>query len=142
MIKMAKRKDKEEDENFMDEEKEEETGVEISVNHPQKRISSLEMLSGGERSLVAISLLFAMSQVNPPPFLILDETDAALDEVNSQKYASMLKKLGEKTQLVVITHNRETMRQADILYGVTMNADGISRLLSIKFDEAKEYIGQ
>ena len=68
-----------------DEDKEEETGVEISVSHPKKRISSLEMLSGGERSLVAISLLFAMSQVNPPPFLILDETDAALDEANSQK---------------------------------------------------------
>ena len=118
-----------------DEDKEEETGVEISVSHPKKRISSLEMLSGGERSLVAISLLFAMSQVNPPPFLILDETDAALDEANSQKYALMLKSLGEKTQLVVITHNRETMRQADIIYGITMSADGISRLLSIKFDD-------
>ena len=93
------------------------------------------MLSGGERSLVAISLCFAMSQVNPPPFLILDETDAALDEANSQKYALMLKSLGEKTQLIVITHNRETMRQADIIYGITMSADGISRLLSIKFDD-------
>ena len=122
--------------------KPEETGVEISVSHPKKRISSLEMLSGGERSLVAISLLFAMSQVNPPPFLVLDETDAALDEVNSRKYALMLKSLGEKTQLIVITHNRETMRQADVIYGITMSADGISRLLSIKFDEAEEYIGQ
>ena len=121
---------------------EEETGIEISVSHPKKRISSLEMLSGGERSLVAISLLFAMSQVNPPPFLILDETDAALDEANSRKYALMLKSLGEKTQLVVITHNRETMRQADIIYGITMNADGISRLLSIKFDDTKDYINQ
>lgn len=116
-----------------------EAGIEISVNHPKKRISSLEMLSGGERSLVAISLLFALSQVNPPPFLVLDETDAALDESNSRKYADMLKKLGEKTQLIVITHNRETMRQADILYGVTMGADGVSRLLSVKFDDAKEY---
>jgi len=115
--------------------KEEETGVEISISHPKKRISSLEMLSGGERSLVAISLLFAMSQVNPPPFLILDETDAALDEANSQKYALMLKSLGEKTQLIVITHNRETMRQADIIYGITMGSDGISKLLSIKFDD-------
>ncbi|KKT21391.1 MAG: Chromosome partition protein smc [Parcubacteria group bacterium GW2011_GWB1_43_8] len=122
--------------------KPEETGIEISVSHPKKRISSLEMLSGGERSLVAISLLFAMSQVNPPPFLILDETDAALDEANSQKYALMLKNLGEKTQLIVITHNRETMRQADIIYGITMSADGISRLLSIKFDDAKDYINQ
>jgi len=122
--------------------KPEETGIEISVSHPKKRISSLEMLSGGERSLVAISLLFAMSQVNPPPFLVLDETDAALDEANSRKYALMLKSLGEKTQLVVITHNRETMRQADIIYGITMSADGISCLLSIKFDDAKEYAGQ
>jgi len=122
--------------------KPEETGVEISVSHPKKRISSLEMLSGGERSLVAISLLFAMSQVNPPPFLVLDETDAALDEVNSRKYALMLKSLGEKTQLIVITHNRETMRQADVIYGITMNADGISRLLSIKFDDAKDYAEQ
>lgn len=148
LTKIAKRKNKEDNNDFlaeeiniMDENKEEETGIEISVSHPQKRIS-LEMLSGGERSLVAISLLFAVSQVNPPPFLILDETDAALDEANSKKYALMLKNLGEKTQLVVITHNRETMRQADILYGVTMNADGISRLLSIKFDDAKEYAEQ
>src|SRR3989344_4268927 len=124
------------------EEKEEETGIEISVSHPKKRISSLEMLSGGERSLVTISLLFAMSQVNPLPFLVLDETDAALDEANSRKYALMLKSLGEKTQLVVITHNRETMRQADVIYGITMSADGISRLLSIKFDDAKNYAGQ
>jgi len=122
--------------------KPEETGIEISVSHPKKRISSLEMLSGGERSLVAISLLFAMSQVNPPPFLVLDETDAPLDEANSQKYALMLKSLGEKTQLIVITHNRETMRQADVIYGVTMSADGISRLLSIKFDDTGEYAGQ
>ena len=122
--------------------KPEETGVEISVSHPKKRISSLEMLSGGERSLVAISLLFAMSQVNPPPFLVLDETDAALDEANSRKYALMLKSLGEKTQLIVITHNRETMRQADVIYGITMSADGISRLLSIKFDDAKNYAEQ
>jgi len=120
----------------------EETGIEISVSHPKKRISSLEMLSGGERSLVAISLLFAMSQVNPPPFLVLDETDAALDEANSQKYALILKSLGEKTQLIVITHNRETMRQADVIYGITMSADGISRLLSIKFDDAKDYAEQ
>ena len=126
---------------FFASEEKEETGIEISISHPKKRISSLDMLSGGERSLVAISLLFAMSQVNPPPFLILDETDAALDEANSQKYASMLKSLGEKTQLIVITHNRETMRQADIIYGITMGSDSISKLLSIKFDDTKELFG-
>lgn len=148
LTKIIKSKNKEGGEEFLAEEngeaeenKEEETGVEISVSHPKKRISSLEMLSGGERSLVAISLLFAMSQVNPPPFLILDETDAALDEANSQKYALMLKSLGEKTQLIVITHNRETMRQADIIYGITMSADGISRLLSIKFEKFDDTTG-
>ena len=149
LSKIASRKNKEEKEEFLteetdmaEEEKEEETGVEIFVSHPKKRISSLEMLSGGERSLVAISLLFAMSQVNPPPFLILDETDAAFDEANSRKYALMLKSLGEKTQLVVVTHNRETIRQADIIYGITMSTDGISRLLSIKFDDTGEYINK
>lgn len=116
-------------------EEENQTGVEISISHPKKRIFSLEMLSGGERSLVAISLLFAISNIKHPPFLILDETDAALDEANSRKYASMLKSLGGKTQLIAITHNRETMSRADILYGVTMGSDGISRLLSVKFDD-------
>ncbi len=145
LTKIEKRKIKEDDLltdiSETEENAKEETGVEIFINHPKKRISSLEMLSGGERSLVAISLLFAVSQVNPPPFLILDETDAALDEANSRKYALMLKSLGERTQLIVITHNRETMRQADVIYGITMSSDGISRLLSIKFDETKEYAG-
>lgn len=114
-------------------------GVEVRVNLPKKRIASLDMLSGGERALTSIALLFAMSQVNPPPFLVLDETDAALDEANSQKYGNMLKDLSERTQLLIITHNRETMSQAGILYGVTMGSDSISKLLSIKFTEAERY---
>ena len=101
-----------------------ETGIEISVNIPRKRIRSLEMLSGGERALTSIALLFAMTQVNPPPFLVLDETDAALDESNSQKYAKMLKDLSKRTQLILVTHNRETMKQAGILYGVTIGSSG------------------
>ncbi|MEX0919065.1 MAG: hypothetical protein WDZ85_03860 [Candidatus Paceibacterota bacterium] len=120
-------------------EAEEEEGIDISVNLPRKKIKGLTMLSGGERALTSIALLFAMSQVNPPPFLILDETDAALDEANSRKYGEMITNLSEQSQLILITHNRETMSRAGILYGVTMGADSASRLLSIKFDEAENY---
>ncbi len=111
-------------------------GIEISVNLPKKRVQSLMQLSGGERALTSIALIFAMSQVNPPPFLILDETDAALDEANSRRYGDMIENLAKKSQLIVITHNRETMSRAGILYGVTMGGDGISKLLSVKFEEA------
>ncbi len=119
-----------------------EAGIEISVNIPRKRIRSLDMLSGGERALISIALLFAMTNVNPPPFLVLDEVDAALDESNSQKYAKMLKDLSKRTQLIIVTHNRETMKQAGILYGVTMGTTGVSQILSIKFDEASELASQ
>ena len=88
---------------------------------------------------MAIALLFAIAAVNPPPFLVLDETDAALDEANSRRYADMLKELARHTQLVVITHNRETMKSAGVLYGITMGEDGVSKLLSLKFEEAEEY---
>jgi chromosome segregation ATPase len=116
--------------------KEERPGIEISVNLPKKRVQSLMQLSGGERALTSIALIFAMSQVNPPPFLILDETDAALDEANSRRYGDMIESLAKRSQLIVITHNRETMSRATILYGVTMGGDGVSKLLSVKFDEA------
>ena len=123
-----------------EEEKEEETtpeqGIEINVSLPHKKVKELNALSGGERSLASIALLFAMSQVNPPPFLVLDETDAALDEANSRKYGDMLEKLSLHSQLIVVTHNRETMSRADILYGVTIGNDGSSKLLSVKLDEA------
>ena len=121
------------------EEIESEWGIDIDVNLPRKKIRGLEMLSGGERALTSIALLFAMSQVNPPPFLVLDETDAALDETNARKYGEMLTKLSDKSQLIVVTHNRETMSHASVLYGVTMSADGISKLLSIRFDDAVSY---
>ncbi|MEK7635093.1 MAG: AAA family ATPase [Patescibacteria group bacterium] len=113
-----------------------EDGIEISVSLPRKRIKGLDMLSGGERALTSIALLFAISQVNPPPFIILDETDAALDEANSKKYGDMIENLSKVSQLIIITHNRETMSRAGIIYGVTMGRDGVSRLLSIAFDEA------
>jgi chromosome segregation protein len=94
------------------------------------------MLSGGERALTSIALLFAMSAINPPPFIILDETDAALDEANSKKYGDMIEDLAKQSQLILITHNRETMSRAGVLYGVTMGLTGASQLLSIKFDDA------
>ena len=125
------------EEDFTDEEETEtETGILINVNLPRKKVKELHALSGGERSLTSIALLFAMTQVNPPPFLILDETDAALDEANSKKYGDMMERLGEYSQLILVTHNRETMSRASILYGVTIGADGASKLLSIKFEEA------
>ena len=111
-------------------------GIEIAVNLPKKKVRSLMQLSGGERALTSIALIFAMSQVNPPPFLVLDETDAALDEANSRRYGDMIENLAKKSQLIVITHNRETMSRTSILYGVTMGNDGVSKLLSVKFDEA------
>lgn len=118
------------------EEEESEEGLDIEVNLPRKKIKGLMMLSGGERALTSIALLFAISQVNPPPFIILDETDAALDEANSKKYGDMISELSKYSQLILITHNRETMARAGIIYGVTMGADGVSRLLSIQFEEA------
>ncbi|MSU45107.1 MAG: hypothetical protein EXS47_00520 [Candidatus Zambryskibacteria bacterium] len=111
-------------------------GIDIEVNLPKKKIKGLMMLSGGERALTSIALLFAISQVNPPPFIILDETDAALDEANSKKYADMIENLSKYSQLIVITHNRETMSRAGILYGVTMGLGGGSKLLSVAFDQA------
>jgi chromosome segregation protein len=116
-----------------------ERGIEINVSLPQKKVKDLHMLSGGERSLTSIALLFAMSQVNPPPFLVLDETDAALDEANSRKYGNMLENLSKYSQLIVVTHNRETMSRAQVLYGVTVGAEGASKLLSIKLEDASLY---
>lgn len=117
-------------------------GIDIDVSLPRKKIKGLDMLSGGERALTSIALLFAMSTVNPPPFLVLDETDAALDEANSRRYSEMLKNLSRTTQIITITHNRETMRQSGVLYGVTMGSDGVSRLLSLKLSEAEEIAGE
>jgi chromosome segregation ATPase len=119
-----------------DDDTEVQEGIDISISLPHKRIKGLHMLSGGERALTSIALIFAMSQVNPPPFLILDETDAALDEANSRRYGDMIENLARRSQLIVITHNRETMSRAGILYGVTMGSDGVSKLLSVKFKEA------
>lgn len=112
-----------------------ELGIEIFACPPGKKITNLSMLSGGERSLTSLALLFAIISHNPPPFAVLDEVEAALDEANSRRFSSMLRELSNHTQFVAITHNRQTMAQANLLYGVTMGADGVSQLLSIRLDQ-------
>ncbi|MBI2592631.1 MAG: AAA family ATPase [Candidatus Colwellbacteria bacterium] len=110
----------------------EEPGVEIELTLPKKRIKGLEVLSGGERSLVSTAALFALISVSPPPFLVLDEIDAALDERNARRFGELLKDFARSTQFVIITHNRATMEVADALYGITMSPDGTSQVLSLK----------
>lgn len=97
------------------------------------------MLSGGEKALTSIALICAIIANNSSPFVVLDEVDAALDEANSLRFAEILQELSDKTQFIVVTHNRATMEKAQLLYGVTMGADGVSKLLSIKLEEGKKY---
>lgn len=113
-------------------------GIDISVDLAHKKITSLAMLSGGERTLVSIALIFALSSATPPPFLVLDETDAALDEANSKRYGDLIAELSKKSQLILITHNRETMSRAGRLYGITMSKRANSELLSIDLSEAAD----
>jgi chromosome segregation ATPase len=117
---------------------ESQTGIEISACPPGKKITNLSMLSGGERSLTSLALLFAIISYNPPPFAVLDEVEAALDEANSRRFGKMLGELSKHTQFIAITHNRETMSHASLLYGVTMGADGISQLLSVHLDDIEK----
>ncbi len=112
-------------------------GIEIQATPPGKKIKSITMLSGGERALTAIALISAIISANPSPFVVLDEVDAALDEANSERLAKILDDLSHKTQFIVITHNRASMLRAAMLYGVTMQDDGVSKLLSIKMEDAK-----
>ncbi len=128
--------DDEDMEEEVDENETKEFGIDVFVSLPHKKLKGLSMLSGGERALTSIALLFAMSQVNPPPFIILDETDAALDEANSRRYGDMIELLSKHSELILVTHNRETMSRAGVLYGVTMGSVGYSQLLSIGFEEA------
>jgi chromosome segregation protein len=113
------------------------TGVEISATPPGKRLKGIALLSGGERALTSIALICAILANNPSPFVVLDEVDAALDEANSERFAAILAKLARATQFVTITHNRATMHEAKILYGVTMGDEGVSKILSMKLDEAE-----
>jgi chromosome segregation protein len=113
------------------------TGVEIVARPPGKKPQALAMLSGGERALTAVALLFAMLEVRPVPFCVLDEVDAALDEANIGRFAEALRSLADRTQFVVITHNRGTIESADALYGVTVGDDSVSRVISLRLDEAQ-----
>lgn len=98
------------------------------------------MLSGGERALTAIALLFAILRVRPVPFCILDEVEAALDEANVVRFAKYVKLYSEDTQFIVITHRKGTMEEADVLYGVTMQESGVSRLVSVRLEDTKELV--
>jgi chromosome segregation protein len=113
------------------------TGIEIVARPPGKKAQALAMLSGGERALTAVALLFAMLEVRPVPFCVLDEVDAALDEANIGRFAEALRSLAHKTQFIVITHNRGTIEAADALYGVTVGDDSVSRVISLRLDEAQ-----
>jgi chromosome segregation protein len=112
------------------------TGVEITARPPGKKPQALAMLSGGERALTAVALLFAMLEVRPVPFCVLDEVDAALDEANIGRFTDALRELSRTTQCIVITHNRGTIETADALYGVTVGDDSVSRVISLRLDEA------
>ncbi len=113
------------------------SGIEIVARPPGKKAQALAMLSGGERALTAVALLFAMLEVRPVPFCVLDEVDAALDEANIGRFADALRSLADQTQFIVITHNRGTIEAADALYGVTSGDDSVSRVISLRLDEAQ-----
>jgi len=114
------------------------TGVEIKANPPGKKLTSIAQLSGGEKALTSVALLFAIISLRSSPFIVFDEVDAALDEANSRRFAHMLREFSGKTQFLTITHNRSTMEASDSLYGVTMEDEGVSQLLSVRLSEVPE----
>ncbi|MBI9048307.1 MAG: chromosome segregation protein SMC [Anaerolineaceae bacterium] len=115
-----------------------ESGVDIEARLPGRREQGLSLLSGGERSLTAVALIFSLLKISPPPFCVLDEVDAALDEANVGRFCDLLKELSEKTQFIVITHNRNTVQTADVIYGVTMGRDSASQVISLKLEDITE----
>ncbi len=116
-------------------------GIEIRVQPPGKQVKTITLLSGGEKAFVAIALYFSILKVRPTPFCMLDEIDAALDDRNVERYATYLRNLGQKTQFIVITHRRGTMELADVLYGVTMQEQGVSKLLRLDLQQMEEQLG-
>ena len=119
-----------------------ECGIDIKVQPPGKIIKNIAALSGGEQSMIAIAIYFAILTVNPSPFCILDEIEAALDDVNVARYAAYLRRMSEKTQFIAITHRRGTMEEADILYGVTMQDEGVSKVLELNVSELESKMGK
>jgi chromosome segregation protein len=118
------------------------SGIDIDARLPGRRTQGLSLLSGGERSLVASALVFALIQVSPTPFCVLDEVDAMLDEANVGRFREMLRELSASTQFILITHNRGTVEAADVIYGVTMGGDSTSQVLSLKLDEVAEIVAR
>ena len=116
------------------------SGIEINVQPPGKKVSSIEQLSGGEKSLVAIAIYFAMMKVAPPPFCMLDEVESALDDINVDRFANYLRKMSDKIQFVIVTHRRGSMEEADVLYGVTMQEKGVSKLLQLNLSQVEDII--
>lgn len=114
------------------------SGIEILAQPANKKIKSIAGLSGGEKSMTALALLCAIIASNPPPFIILDEVEAALDEANSEKFIAIIKEFSKQTQFILITHNRVTINNANVLYGVTMGEDGISKILSVKLEDIEK----
>jgi chromosome segregation protein len=123
---------------IIDEENPVDGGVEIIARLPGRREQGLALLSGGERSLTAVALIFALLKVSPTPFCILDEVDAMLDESNVGRFIDLLRELSKKTQFVIITHNRNTVQVADVIYGVTMGRDSTSQMISLKLEDVNE----
>ena len=119
-----------------------ESGIDIEATLPGKRKQELALLSGGERSLAAVALIFAALRISPTPFCVLDEVDAMLDETNVVRFGDLLRELSDATQFIVITHNRNTVQLADLLYGVTMGKDSVSQVISLKMDELTEEMVQ
>ena len=115
--------------------------IQLSIQPQGKIITNIEALSGGEKSLAAIALYFAIIKVSPTPFCILDEIEAALDDVNVTRFAAYLRRMSPKTQYIAITHRRGTMEAADVLYGVTMQEKGVSKILRLPVDEVEEKLG-
>lgn len=116
-------------------------GIEIQVQPPGKALKVLSLLSGGEKAFVAIALYFAILKVRPTPFCVMDEIEAALDDANVVRFAHYMRQVADKTQFIVITHRRGTMEEADILYGVTMQERGVSRMLAINLNDAAAELG-
>ena len=116
-------------------------GVDIVACPPGKKLTKISLLSGGERALTAIAILFAILKARPMPFCILDEIEAALDDANVDRFASYLKNFAKDTQFIVITHRKPTMNQADTLFGVTMQEKGVSKIVSVKLAEVESKLG-
>ena len=123
---------------LVDEDNPNETGIDIEARLPGRREQGLSLLSGGERSLTAVALVFSLLKVSPTPFCVLDEVDAMLDEANVGRFRDMLLELSKNTQFIIITHNRNTVQSADVIYGVTMGRDSASQIISLKLDEVSE----